>query len=311
MDFNGGRAAGAGVEVHGHRGARGLRPENTLPGFAYALELGVDAVELDVGRTADGVPVLNHDQALSPLNVADTRPATPGDPAFPYVGTPIRDLTLAQIRTVDAGVRRPERPADDPFARTQARLPGTPLPTLDEACALIGTAPAVRLHVELKTDPSWPRAEVAAFTAAVADVLAAHGLTARGRLLAFDWRVLAEARRYDPRLGRVALVERKTLVPGAGWLAGLDPADPVGSALEIGATALSPEHLLTTPELVGEADRLALPVAVWTVNDPAEMARFAGYGVDAIVTDRPDRLRRVLAGLGLPLPVPEPAPVLS
>lgn len=63
------------VEVHGHRGARGLRPENTLPGFAHALELGVDAVELDVGLTSDGTVVLNHDQVLSPRNLTDTGPA--------------------------------------------------------------------------------------------------------------------------------------------------------------------------------------------------------------------------------------------
>ena len=71
------------VEVHGHRGARGLRPENTIPGFVHALELGVDAIELDVGMSADGTVVLNHDQLLSPVNLADTAPAWPGDPLSP------------------------------------------------------------------------------------------------------------------------------------------------------------------------------------------------------------------------------------
>ncbi|MDL4773693.1 MULTISPECIES: glycerophosphodiester phosphodiesterase family protein [Thermomonosporaceae] len=295
------KSRGAAVELHGHRGARGLRPENTLPGFAHALELGVDAIELDAGLTADGVVVLNHDQVLSPVNLADTGPVRPGDPAYPYVGRAVRELTLEQLRTVDAGIRRPAT-AGDPFVFTQLPVPGTPVPTLDEACALIGAADGVRLAVELKTDPDWPDAEVARFTAAVADVLAARGLTRRSRLLAFDWRVLVEARRYDPAFGRVALIERKTLVPGTRWLAGRGPGDPVGSALEIGATALSPEHRLVTPELVAAADRLSLPVAVWTVNEPAEMARFIGYGVDAIVTDHPDRLRGVLAAHGLPLP---------
>ena len=53
------------VELHGHRGARGLRPENTLPGFAHAAELGVDVIELDVGLSADGVVVLGHDQVMA------------------------------------------------------------------------------------------------------------------------------------------------------------------------------------------------------------------------------------------------------
>ncbi|MFB4316612.1 glycerophosphodiester phosphodiesterase family protein [Actinomadura sp. 21ATH] len=296
MTFTGGT-----VELHGHRGARGLRPENTLPGIAHALALGVHAIEIDVGLSADDVVVLNHDQVLSPLTATDTGPALPGDPRYPYVGKPLRELTLAQIRTVDAGIRRPGRD-DDPFVLTQLPLPGTPPPTLAEVCALLSAVPEVAPAVELKTDPGWPDAEITRFTAAVAEVLAAFGLTARARLLAFDWRVLVEARRYAPEAGRVALVERATAVAGTRWLAGLDHKDPAGAALDIGATALSPEMAMATPELVERAQRMALPVAVWTLNEPAEMERFVGYGVDAIVTDYPDRLRRVLAERGLPVP---------
>jgi glycerophosphoryl diester phosphodiesterase len=263
------------VEVHGHRGARGLRPENTLPGFAHAVGLGVDAIELDVGLSADGTVVLNHDQVLSPRNLADTGPAQPDDPDFPYVGKPIRELTLAQLRTVDAGG-------------------GAGIPTLAEACALLAPAD-VALSVELKTDPTWTDEETALFTAAVVDVLKIYGVTHRARLLAFDWRILAEAQRHYPDLGRVALIERKTLVPNSPWLAGLSPDDPVAAAVAIGATAISPEHVITTPELVDEAHTFALPVVVWTVNDPGDMARFIDYRVDAIVTDYPDRLQNLLA----------------
>ncbi|MFD0899040.1 glycerophosphodiester phosphodiesterase family protein [Actinomadura sediminis] len=274
------------VELHGHRGARGLLPENTLPGFAHALDLGVDAVELDVGLSADGVVVLGHDQVLSPVTLADTAPAHPDDPAFPYVGKAVRDLTLAQLRTLDAGTRR----AGDAFAGTQRPVPGTRIPTLAEVCALLapsGVAPAV----ELKTDPSWPGPLVARFVAAVTDVLDAAGLTARSRLLAFDWRVLTATPR---EFGRVALVERKTLVPDSPWLAGLPARDPVASAAAAGATVLSPEHTITTPGLVDDAHDAGLAVAVWTVNDPEDMTRFAKYGADAIVTDYPDVAARVL-----------------
>lgn len=296
MTFRNGR-----IEAHGHRGARGLRPENTLPGFAHALGIGVDAIELDVGLTADGVVVVNHDQALSALNTTDTAPLFPGDPLFPYVGRSIRDLTLAQVKTVDAGVWRPERDGD-PLVLTQLPMPGTPIPTLAEFCGLLQAVGGVRAAVELKTDPGWPDHEVARFVAAVAEVLGTYGLIRRSRLLAFDWRVLAEARRYAPRAGRVALIEHKTLVPGSTWLAGLDPGDPPAAAVALGATALSPEHDLVTPELVDDVHGLGLPVSVWTVNDPAEMGRFIGYGVDAIVTDYPDRLRTVMEAHGLPLP---------
>ncbi|WP_141579415.1 glycerophosphodiester phosphodiesterase family protein [Actinomadura sp. WMMA1423] len=271
------------VEVHGHRGARGLRPENTLPGFAHALDLGVDAVELDVGLSSDGVVVLGHDQVLSPSVLADTAPAWPDDPAYPYVGKPVRELSLAQLRTLDAGMSCPAAP-----------MPGTRIPTLAEVCALLAPA-AVGLSVELKTDPTWTDEEVELLTASVAAVLRAFGCTERARLLAFDWRVLAEARRHYPELGRVALMERKTLTPGTGWLAGHSPADPVAAAFALGATAVSPEHAMTTPALIAQAHTLDLPVNVWTVNDEADMTRFIDQGADAIVTDYPDRLHALLA----------------
>ncbi|MGH3239380.1 MAG: glycerophosphodiester phosphodiesterase family protein [Spirillospora sp.] len=274
------------VEIHGHRGARGLRPENTLPGFTHALELGVDAIELDVGLTADNVVVLNHDQTLSPVNLTDTAPTHPDDPAYPYVGRKIRDLTLPQLRTIDAGTRLHTR-------FTQTPVPGTRIPTLTEACALL--APThITLSVELKTDPTWPIAEIDHLLNATVNVLTTHDLTARTRLLAFDWRVLTRARDHHPDFGRVALYERKTLATNTPWLAGHSPEDPVAAAKEINATAVSPEHVLTTPALVDQAHAADLPVIVWTVNTPEDMTRFTKYGVDAIVTDYPDRLHQLL-----------------
>ncbi|ACY95804.1 glycerophosphoryl diester phosphodiesterase [Thermomonospora curvata DSM 43183] len=293
------------IEVHGHRGARGLRPENTLPGFAHALELGVDVIELDVGLTADGVVVVNHDQSLSPVTTADTAPVVPGDPLFPYVGRELRDLTLAQIKTVDAGVRRLGPGQDcDPFLLTQLPLPGTRLPTLAEVCDLLQGLEEVDPAVELKTDPGWPDDEVRRFVLAVAEVLDSFGLLSRARLLAFDWRVLAEARIHVPQAARVALVERKTLADGTAWLAGLSAADPAAAAADAGANVLSPEHDLVTSRLVHDAHGRGLRVSVWTVNDPVDMARFIEYGVDAIVTDYPDRLHQVLATYDIPRPQP-------
>ncbi len=101
------------------------------------------------------------------------------------MGKPIRELTLAQLRTVDAGV-------------------SSGIPTLAEACTLLAPAD-VTLSVELKTDPTWTDEEVELFTAAVVNVLKSRGMTERTRLLAFDWRVLVEARCHYPELGRVAL----------------------------------------------------------------------------------------------------------
>jgi glycerophosphoryl diester phosphodiesterase len=272
------------VEIQGHRGARGLWPENTLAGFAGAIGLGVDVLELDVALTADGVPVLHHDQVLRDGTVRDRGPCRPGDPLFPYVGRPIRELTLEQVKTVDAGVS-PKR-----FAQTQTAVPGAEVPTLAEVCELVAPYD-VTLAVEIKTDPTWT--DVETITSAAVKVLESGGLTGRTRLLAFDWRVLAAARELLPSAERVALIEPDTL--DSEWLAGIDPAGGlVAAAVAAGATMLSPKAVMITPELITAAHESDLPVVVWTVNDPAEMTRHIAFGADAIVTDYPDRLRAVL-----------------
>ena len=277
-----------------------------MPGFAHALEIGVDAVELDVGLTADGVVICNHDQALSPVNCQDTAPATPGDPMFPYVGRPLRELTLAQIKTIDAGARH----RSDAIAATLVPLPGTRPPTLAEACALIGEYGVAdcggyadaRLAVELKTRPEWPAAEVEWFVATVREILESAGLRGRFRLLGFDWRVIVAARLMLPEVECVALVQEETVVAGTKWLAGLDPADLVGAALAAGAGVLSAHHRQLTRELADDAHERGLGVTAWTVNDPAAMAAFIDLGVDGIVTDYPDQARIVLESRGLPMP---------
>ncbi len=272
------------MEIQGHRGARGLWPENTLAGFANTIDLGVDVLELDVALTADGVPVLHHDQALSGGTVRDRKPLVPDDPKFPYVGKPIKDLTLSQVKMVDAGIPHKR------FEATQTPVADATVPTLAELCELV-TPHDVRLAVEVKTDPSWP--EVETITAATVKVLESYGLTERSRILAFDWRVLGVARELLPGGERVGLTEPDYLDPA--WMAGQDPAAGVtAAAAGAGATMLSPKRVMVTPELIEAAHARDLKVVVWTVNEPDEMRRHISFGADAMVTDYPDRLRTVL-----------------
>jgi glycerophosphoryl diester phosphodiesterase len=301
-------------EIHGHRGARALRPENTLSGLAHALAIGVDALEFDVTLTADGGLILAHDLVISAQTNLDTTPATQGDPDFPYVGKAWSELTLPQIATLDAGGRRPAAP----FEATFQAVPAAVVPTLDQVCQLVTGlgASSVTLAAEMKTDPRWPAADVRLLTEAALETIAAHGLTGQARILGFDWRVLRAAQAADPAVPRVALVEPATWVPGSAWLAGLDPAGygpQAGGALgcaaagrDIGAAWLSPADAMTSPDLVAAAHREGLRTVVWTVNDAARMAELVEFQVDGIVTDRPDLLRQVLAGYGGQLPRPHP-----
>lgn len=265
-------------EVQGHRGARALRPENTLPGLAYAIELGVDAIEFDVTLAADGL-IVAHDQVADGTTILDTGPAFDGDPLFPYVGRRWSELTLAQIATLDAGDRRPR----EPFGDTFVPVPGARVPTLDQVCSLAagggaGAAAGVLLAVELKTDPTWPDSDVRRLTETALDVLGAHGVTARSRILAFDWRVLRVAAAAVPGVARVALV------------ADGEPGERVAAARDVGAAWFSPADKMTDGPLIAAAHREGMRVSVWTVNDPARAAELTAMGADAIVTDRPDLL---------------------
>src|SRR4051794_12581087 len=146
-------AGAAGFDLEGHRGTRGLRPENTLAAFGKALQIGVSTLELDTGVTRDGHVVVSHERFIDSVVCRDTHPATPGDPAYPYVGKLIHRLTLAQIKTLDCGVRRAD-PATDPYVSTEEAVPGTRMPTLAEVFRLVRRYHArVDFNIETKLDP--------------------------------------------------------------------------------------------------------------------------------------------------------------
>ncbi|MGN9837761.1 glycerophosphodiester phosphodiesterase family protein [Nonomuraea sp. H19] len=290
------------VEIHGHRGARGLWPENTLPGMSRTMELGVHALELDVALTADRRLVLTHDLTVSAVTSADRRPLHAGDPLFPYVGKPINALTLAQLRTLDVGVRLPRHP-DDPFALTQVAMPETRMPTLGAVLGLVNAyeAESVRLHVELKSDPTRPELtpDPEMFTELLLDELDRHGRLGNAAILSFDWRIIRHAAALAPGTRRFALIELDTL----HWHDDLGDDVPA-AARAAGATTLSPEHVMVDEALMAQVAAAGLDVAVWTVNEAGLAGRMLDLGVAGIVTDYPDRMRELWRERGLELPEP-------
>ncbi|MFI6505767.1 glycerophosphodiester phosphodiesterase family protein [Nonomuraea typhae] len=290
------------AEIHGHRGARGLWPENTLPGLSNTMRLGVHALEFDVALTADRRLVLTHDLTVSAVTSADTRPLVDGDTDFPYVGKPINALTLAQLRMLDVGVRLPRHP-DDPFALTQKAVPDTRMPTLGSVLGLVNAydADGVRLHVELKSNPTRPELtpDPEMFTDLVLDELERHGRLNNAAILSFDWRIIARAAEKAPGTRRFALIELDTL----HWHGCLGDGVPAAAAAA-GATTLSPEHVMVDEKLMAQCAEAGLEVAVWTVNDTALAARMLDLGAAGVVTDYPDRMRELWAERGLDLPEP-------
>ncbi|WP_246649721.1 glycerophosphodiester phosphodiesterase family protein [Nonomuraea coxensis] len=270
--------------------------------MSRTMELGVHALELDVALTADRRLVLTHDLTVSAVTSADRRPLREGDPLHPYVGKPINALTLAQLHTLDVGVRLPRHPGD-PFALTQVAMPETRMPTLGAVLGLVNAydAESVRLHVELKSDPTRPEltADPEMFTELVVDELDRHGRLGNVAVLSFDWRVIRHAARIAPGVRRFALIEPDTL----HWHDDLG-ADVPAAARAAGATTLSPEHVMVDEKLMAQAAAAGLDVAVWTVNDVALGARMLDLGVSGIVTDYPDRMRELWRERGLELPQP-------
>ncbi|MBA2298509.1 MAG: glycerophosphodiester phosphodiesterase, partial [Actinobacteria bacterium] len=293
------------LDLQGHRGARGLRPENTLAAFGKALQIGVTTLELDTGVTKDGAVVVSHERRISTLECLDTGGNS-------YVGMLVKDLTLAQIKTLDCGTRTPPNPATDPFVGTQEAVPGTRMPTLGEVFELADRygADHVRFNIETKLDPTLPGDTVdpAAFVRAVTGVIAEHHKVRRSLLQSFDWRTLVESKRVLPSLRTVALAQLPTIYPGTPWTAGVPiGADAwsgglAGAVKSIGARVLSPRHGDLNDSLIAAAKKQGLLVVPWTVNDAPTMASLIDRGVDGIISDYPDVLREVAAAKGLKLP---------
>lgn len=304
------------VDLQGHRGARGLEPENTLPAFARALSIGVTTLELDLGLTRDGVLVVSHDRRVNPDHARG-----PDGRFIPAPGPTISSLTLEELRRYDLGRLRPGSADARRFPRQQAR-DGTRFATLREVFALARRAGngRVRFNVETKLSPLRPEETAGPedFADALVRVLREEGMAGRTLVQSFDWRTLARVRATAPEIATSALtirsLEDDNLSPGRGgrspWLAGCDPAAHGGSlpraVQALGARVWSPWHVNLTAAALREAHALGLEVVTWTVNEPARAEALLDLGVDGLITDYPDRLRAALARRGAPLPAATP-----
>ncbi len=267
--------AGA-VSVHGHRGTRGTRPENTLAAFREALSVGVNVLELDMNVTKDDVVVVSHEQHVTPelcLGPDGKRLSAP---------VAIRSLTLKRLKTYDCGS------LPNPRFPRQVLSPGERMPTLDEVFELVArsTEPAaarVEFNIETKLAPGRPELspEPRRFAELVAAVVKKRGLGSRVILQSFDHRTLRAMRAIAPEIRLSALTSDNTL-------------DYVKLAHDLGATFVSPDREWITGTDVAALHAAGVQVAPWTANDEAEWSRLIAMGADAIITDYPADLMAYL-----------------
>lgn len=299
--------AGA-FELQGHRGARGLLPENTLAGFEHALEIGVTTLELDIAITADGIPVVSHDAELNPALTRDAQGQW-----LKGKGPLIRSLSLAQLQRFDIGRLDPAQDYARPFASQQAR-DGERIPTLAALFKRVKElgADKVQFAIETKIHPDRPNETVGPeeFVDRILAVVREAGMLDRVRILSFDWRTLQLVQKIEPSIKTVYITienPRQNNVRHAPMTAGFSWRDHASTAHLIkaaGGSVWSPNFHNIDSGKVKVAQQLGLKVIPWTVNEPVDMDRVIGYGVDGIVTDYPDRLRDAMRRAGLALPDP-------
>lgn len=295
--------------VIGHRGSRGLLPENTLAAFARALALGVDAIEMDAHLTADGEVVIYHDSQLKP-EITRTRDGQ----WLNEPGPAIWSLTLNQLKSYDVGRLKPGTLYALRYPR-QKPVAGERIPTLWEVIALVERTgnKGVQFWIETKVSPLEP--ELTPPSEVVADgvisVVRKAGVADRTILQSFDWRSLVHAKKVAPGIATAYLSRhagRKDTIqagrPGTSpWTAGLDIDDFGGSVPKMvhaaGGQYWCPRYDQVDGDQIKEAHDLGLRVVVWTPNSRRSMKRLIAMGVDGIMTDRPDLLKEVLVEMGL------------
>ncbi|MBN8493201.1 MAG: glycerophosphodiester phosphodiesterase [Burkholderiales bacterium] len=305
----------AAFDLQGHRGARGLAPENTLPGFALTLGIGVTTLETDIAVSRDGVLLISHDPALNPDITRG-----PDGQFLNGRGPVIWHTDFAELQRYDVGRLKPG-------TRYAAMYPeqkphdGARLPKLEELFALVkksGNA-QMRFALEIKVRPDAPDETMAPepFAKALVEAVRAAGVAPRTTILSFDWRALQAVQKLAPEIGTVYLTIQQRNFDniragqpgGSAWTAGVQHADH-GSVPKMiqaaGGRIWSSFHGDLDAAKVKEAQGLGLTVLAWTVNDPARIAQVMDMGVDGIVSDRPDLVRAEMQRRGMPLPKPTP-----
>ena len=238
--------------VISHRGANVYAPQNTLPAFEMSLEIGVDGFETDVHVTKDGIPVICHNYTVD--ETSDGK----GE---------ISSMTLEQLRELDFG------------GYFSPRYKGTKIPTVDEFLSLVEKTDLELMNIELKS-PKQAESNIVSLTI---NAVKEHGLFDKLLISSFDPKLLVEAKKIDSKCR-------------TGFLYSPDKPlalkmfrQPVEFAKSIRADALHPyEYYVLKEDYVKQAHDAGILVNPWTVDSDKNIERMIFFGVDGIITNRPD-----------------------
>jgi glycerophosphoryl diester phosphodiesterase len=243
--------------VVAHRGGAALAPENTLAAFANAIRLGVDMVECDVHLSKDGELVVMHDPDVSRTTDGHGQ---------------ISDLTLAEIKKLNDAAKFPGGYA------------AQGVPTLAELLDLVKGKVGIQIEIKLTAgNQRYPGIE-----RKVVDLINARNMADQVIVISLDFPTLKDVKAIDPHIKTGALVQ-------GNWTA-TRPSDQIAKEIiqTTGADYFMPTSGLVNAEMINAVHAGGLKMGVWTVDAPQDMQRYASWGVDAITTNRPDELKRVL-----------------
>ncbi|HKY03117.1 MAG TPA: glycerophosphodiester phosphodiesterase [Burkholderiales bacterium] len=298
------------IDLQGHRGARGLMPENTLAAFARAMEIGVHTLELDCAMTRDGVLVTSHDLRLNPDLTRFE------DQWLDTLGPAIFSLDYEKLCSYDVGAMRPESGYAERFP-AQTAMRDVRIPRLREVFELAEryNASTLRFNIETKIHPLQPHLSppADAFAGALIAEIRAANLQNRSSIQSFDWRTLAIVQAQAPEIETVYLsvqqsgedtigTASKTGSPWTNRIRYLEHGSVPRMVHAAGGRIWSPHHADLNADSLNEAHALGIRVIPWTVNNEAEMRTLIDLGVDGLISDYPNRLRNIAASMDCELP---------
>ena len=302
------------LDVQGHRGARGLFPENTIEGFKRTIELDISTLELDLVITKDHIPIVYHDFYINPNLCLDEN----GDSINNKKNYLIYDNTLREIKQYDCGSLNPdlERFPEPP----RINIPGERIPTLYEVFDLIHEYPNrnIWLNIEIKFNPEKQlTAPINIFVSEVIKIIKKYNSTDNVNIQSFDWEVLEIVKSIDPSILTAGLLDYSTVkssndsIPSP-WLNGIHFENTGGTSLSILNEAnkyidvFSPNWKLVIPNhsrylgnTVTEIQNSGFTVIPWTINRTDIMLNLIKEKVDGIITDYPDSLLVVMREMNI------------
>lgn len=261
------------IEIHGHRGARGNYPENTLSGFKYAIENDIDILELDLQLTKDNEIIIYHDKNINPdicINgIADI---------------PVKSLTLHDIKNYDCGTKV------DKLFSLQKSIPKEQIPTLRELIEMVNknySNKLVQYNVEIKTKLGFDsNEEVINFVDILVDIINDFDLTNKIIVQSFDKRTLKYIKTINPTIKTSLLIENQQLDNNVILL-----------AKELNVNIISPDFVLLNKEIIDDMHTAGFKVIPWTVNDMDTLKKIIEYKIDGVITDYPVQVRNYIMSI--------------